>query len=279
MKNYENFSNDMILEKFSITTGIKNTFKLLKRNVSKKTIKYLLISLLSFYSASEISEMFNNPNIQSEITQHNLSIINEIDIKTLEKQKDTIDVNIPKDIENTIKNELDTNNTITNDNSKGKFKNPQTLKLSQTGWDMIREHEKLSLTAYKIGDGKITIGWGHAEPLKTSKYKIGDKITKEEAQKLFVKDINNAAEGARRMFRQWIEYRGHDVKITQGQFDAIVSMMFNTGITGFRQSDIAELLELGKYEDAANAILTFNLDDDFSGLEKRRKVEYKKFKS
>jgi len=277
MKNYENFSNDIILEKFSITTGIKNTFKLLKRNVSKKTIKYLLISLLSFYSASEISDMFNNPNVQSEITQHNLSIINEIDIKTLEKQKDTNDVNIPKDTENTIKNELDTNNTITNDD--GKFKDPQTLKLSQTGWDMIREHEKLSLTAYKIGDGKITIGWGHAEPLKTSKYKIGDKITKAEAQNLFVKDINKAAEGARRMFRQWIEYRGHDVKITQGQFDAIVSMMFNAGITGFRQSDIAELLELGKYEDAANAILAFNLDDDFSGLEKRRKVEYKKFKS
>ena len=259
MKNYDNY---IILEKFSITTGIKNTFKLLKRNVSKKTIKYLLISLLSYYTVSEVYDMFDNTTVQNEISQQNLSMIKQIDLKQLEKEKDSIDV-VTKKQDKVV---LDTVKTTTED----KYVEAQTLKLSQKGWDMIREHEKLSLTAYNIGDGKITIGWGHAESIKTSKYKVGDKITKEEAQKLFIKDINDAAKGARRMFKQWNEYRGHNVKITQGQFDAIVSMMFNTGVSGFRKSVVAELLELGKYKDAAKAILTLNLDDDFPGLEKRR---------
>jgi len=268
MKNYDNY---IILEKFSITTGIKNTFKLLKRNVSKKTIKYLLISLLVYYSVSEVYDMFNNSTVQNEISQQNLSMIKQIDLKQLKKEKDTIDVDTLK--QNKVLS--DTTKTTIQD----KYVDSQTLKLSQKGWDMIREHEKLRLVAYNIGDDKITIGWGHAQSIKTSKYNVGDKITKEKAYELYVKDINDAAEGTRRMFRQWNEYRGHNIKITQGQFDAIVSMMFNAGISGFRKSNIAELLELGKYKEAAKAILTFNLDDDFPGLEKRRVKENKLFNS
>ena len=224
-----------------------------------------MVSLLAYYSVSEIYDMFNNPVVQNEISQQNLSMIKEIDLKHLEKEKDSVDVITPE------------KETIVSDTIKttsiSKYVDPSTLKLSQHGWDMIREHEKLSLTAYNIGDGKITIGWGHAENIKTSKYKVGNKITKEEAQKLFVQDINKAADGARRMFKQWDEYRGHDVKITQGQFDAIVSMMFNTGVSGFRKSKVAELLELGKYNDAAKAILTFNINKKFPGLVNRRKLE------
>jgi lysozyme len=198
-------------------------------------------------------------------------MIKEIDLKQLEAEKDSVDVDISK------KDKVVANATKTT--KKDKYVDPQTLTLSQKGWDMIRDHEKLRLSAYKIGDGKITIGWGHAEPIKTSKYKIGDKITKEEAQKIFINDVNAAANGARRMFSQWIEYRGHDIKVTQGQFDAIVSMMFNGGVSGFRKSNVAELLELGKYKDAANAISTFKISDDFPGLEERRKKEKELFNS
>jgi len=269
MKNYDNY---IILEKFSITTGIKNTFKLLKRNVSKKTIKYLLISLLAYYSVSEINDMFNNPTVQNEISQQNLSMIKEIDLKQLSKTVETYDVETQQKINSVL------NDTIYAPEITTKYVDPQTLKLSQKGWDKIREHEKLRLTAYSIGDGMITIGWGHAEPIKTSKYKIGDKITKAEAQRLYVKDINEKAEAARRMFRQWKE-KGSDVKITQGQFDAIVSLMFNGGVTGFRRSDIATYLFNKDYVNASQSILSFNLNNKFSGLKERREKEKELFNS
>jgi len=267
MKNYNNY---IILEKFSITTGIKNTFKLLKKNVSKKTIKYLLISLLAYYSISEINDMFNNPVVQNEISQQNLSIIKEIDLKQLKKEKDKNDINISKK----DKNILDISKT----RKKDKYVDPQILRLSQKGWDMIREHEKLRLIAYKLGDNMITIGWGHAEPIKKSKYKDGDKITKKEAQSLFIKDVNYAANGVRRMFKQW-KKKGNDVKITQGQYDALVSLMFNCGVSGVRRSSIVRYLYNKEYKKAANAILSFNISKKFPGLKIRRKKEKELFES
>ena len=51
------------------------------------------------------------------------------------------------------------------------YKYPKNLKLSQNGWDFIRDNEKFIEVARKLGDGMITVGYGHAEPIKTSKYK------------------------------------------------------------------------------------------------------------
>jgi len=54
--------------------------------------------------------------------------------------------------------------------------------------DLIKSYESLRLTAYKLGDGKITVGWGHAEDTGSSKYKLGQTISKEEAINLFNTD-------------------------------------------------------------------------------------------
>lgn len=47
-----------------------------------------------------------------------------------------------------------------------KYKDPLTLELSSVGLEHIKNHEKLRLRAYKIGDGKITVGYGHAKSIK-----------------------------------------------------------------------------------------------------------------
>lgn len=39
------------------------------------------------------------------------------------------------------------------------------MKTGVNGLNLIKEFEGCRLTAYDIGDGKITIGWGHAEPV------------------------------------------------------------------------------------------------------------------
>jgi len=269
MKNFNNFvDNDtFILEKINVNKTLNKTFNLLKNNVNKQTIKYFLVLMLGFYTVSEIIGFLNTPNITQNITQNNLSMI-----KT--QLSDTTTLKILKDKADTTKMTIiDKNSDTIKENN---YKDPQTIKLSQDGWDNIRNHEKLKLTAYDIGDGKITIGWGHAEPKTTSKYKIGDKISKEKAKQIFIEDVNHFAEGTRRMFRQWKEM-GSDVKITQGQYDAIVSLMFNGGITGFRRSSIATYLYDKEYNKASNAILSFKVSDEFSGNYKRREDEKKSF--
>jgi lysozyme len=169
-----------------------------------------------------------------------------------------------------------TKTLIINEIESTKIKDGDKFILSQDGWDFIRNEEKLRLTGYKIGDGMITIGYGHAEPIRTSKYKVGQKITKEEAEKLFIKDLNYFADGVRRIFKQW-KKKNINVKITQGQFDAMVSMAYNMGLTNFRTSNFIQEVKKGNMENAAELIPRTNIKDKFPGLLKRRIKEKEMF--
>ena len=160
--------------------------------------------------------------------------------------------------------------------SIAKYKNPIDLHLSQEGWDHIRNEEKLVLKAYDLHDGHITIGYGHAQPESTSKYKVGQSITKEKANKLFREDVNDAASGVKRMFQQW-KNDGIDVKVTQNQYDVMVSMCFNMGISNFRQSEFVQMIKGNQLDKAAELIKVTGLRDNFAGLETRRLKEYQLF--
>ena len=157
-----------------------------------------------------------------------------------------------------------------------KYKDPLTMRLSQSGWDHIRNHEKLKLQAYSIGDGMITIGYGHASPVGESKYKVGDKISSKTANKLFIQDMNIAAKGVRRIFEEWKE-QGINIKLTQNQYDVMVSLAFNMGIEGLRTSKFIQLIKRNKLTRAAKQIKKTGISDNYHGLEERRKDEYKKF--
>lgn len=159
---------------------------------------------------------------------------------------------------------------------------PEIAHISDTAKLMIKEHETLQLKAYinyyidekgkKRSDGMITIGYGHAEPQKTSKLKEGQKITKERAEQLFNQDIKMTEDGVRRILLEW-KAKGLDVKITQGMFDAMVSMAYNIGITRFRQTEFIQLLKAEKYKAAAERIKSTYIKN-FSGLIPRREREY-----
>jgi len=78
------------------------------------------------------------------------------------------------------------------------------------------------------------------------------------------------------MFGQW-EQQGIYVKITQTQYDALVSMAFNMGVSRFRQTDFVQKLKKNEIEEAAELIKTTGLRTGFRGLNGRRMEEYKKF--
>lgn len=157
-----------------------------------------------------------------------------------------------------------------------KYSDPLLLKLSHAGWEHIKNEEKLRLTAYSIGDGMVTVGYGHASPLRKSKIRVGQKISEEQANQYLIKDVNIAAEGVKRMFKQW-KQKGINVKITQNQYDVLVSMAFNMGISSFRKSEFIQTLKHNDLEKAAELIKVTGVNDKFAGLETRRLTEYQKF--
>jgi lysozyme len=159
-----------------------------------------------------------------------------------------------------------------------KFKKGYEYNISTKGINNIKEEEKLSLKSYKLGDGMITIGYGHAEPIKTSYYKMGDVITEAEAEKLLKKDLKVAEDGVKRIFKEW-ESKGIDVPISQEMYDALVSIAFNIGVGGLRTSEMIRHLKKGEYEKAGEKIKNLKTSDNFAGLAIRRLKESELFLS
>jgi len=156
------------------------------------------------------------------------------------------------------------------------LQDPLNFRTSKEGMDFIKEHEKLRLEGYEIGDGMVTIGYGHAEPVGTSQYAVGQEITEYEADKLFKQDIKKFEEGIRDLFRLWAG-RGLDVEISQSMWDSMISMAYNMGINGLRGSEVVLALRDKDYIQAADSILTTNVDPNFPGLEPRREAEKELF--
>lgn len=119
--------------------------------------------------------------------------------------------------------------------------------------NFIKHHEKLRLEAYSIGDGMITIGYGHAYPERRSPYRVGHKITEKRAEEIFISDIKAAEEGVKRIIKSWNNPKVQ-WKITQGMFDAMVSMAYNMGVKGLRDTQFMQLVKAGKFKTAAERL-------------------------
>lgn len=100
--------------------------------------------------------------------------------------------------------------------------------VDKAGIDLIKSFEGLKLTAYVCEAGRWTVGYGH-----TGKdvYK-GVKITESYALNLLYRDIS--------VFEKTIN--NLDVNLSQNEFNALVSLVFNIGRENFRTSTIKKLL-------------------------------------
>ena len=145
------------------------------------------------------------------------------------------------------------------------------------------------LTVYDLGDGAYTVGYGHAIfPNEKEGYEFlptydnitpGEtKITKEDAESLLKDDMREAESIINRILNDW-EESGIKPPITQGMYDAMVSMAYNMG-PSIRKSDFIQAVKRSDFDLAKKLILTTseNLFDDFPGLEPRRKKESEMFK-
>jgi GH24 family phage-related lysozyme (muramidase)/murein DD-endopeptidase MepM/ murein hydrolase activator NlpD len=102
---------------------------------------------------------------------------------------------------------------------------PKTLKTSQKGIDFIKSWEKFMPNVYNDSEGYCTIGYGHLiGKQKCENMTIPDEfkngITLDEATKLFDKRLPE--------FEKAVQ-RDINVPLHQHEFDALVSLLFNTG--------------------------------------------------
>lgn len=109
-------------------------------------------------------------------------------------------------------------------------------KISPDGITFIKNYEKFEPEAYKMpkNDEYFTMGYGHRDP----KTRRGDKMTRAEAQHVLAKDLAR--------FERAVN-SSVTISLTQPQFDALVSLSFNIGVSGFKNSKALEELKFKSF--------------------------------
>lgn len=168
------------------------------------------------------------------------------------------------------------NDTVRKDGTK--------MRASQNFWDFIKFEEgdpkkpvgsikEPVLKAYKDTSGIWTIGYGHTG----SDVKEGLVITKQQALKLLYSDATISADCVRRFLSEWKDKGLKTYMLTQGEFDSLVSLVFNSGCDSVRMSRFIQYLKSGQNKKAGEAILKYK--DNNSGLKNRREKESNMFLS
>tara|TARA_B110000977_G_scaffold125839_1_gene161013 strand:+ start:189 stop:614 length:426 start_codon:yes stop_codon:yes gene_type:complete len=135
------------------------------------------------------------------------------------------------------------------------------MKISKNGLDLIKHFEGCELEAYKCPAGVWTIGYGH---IKTAVE--GMTITQHQADEMLIEEMN--------------EYEGYinnsvRVDLTQNQFDAMVSWVYNLGNGNLNASTLLKVLNSGDYAGVPEQMLRWNKAGGrvLEGLTRRRQAE------
>ena len=139
------------------------------------------------------------------------------------------------------------------------------MKISERGLKLIREHEGCRLKAYYDAVGVLTIGYGSTRDVAP-----GMAITMEEADARLVEDCaeaENCINGA------------VTVPLTQNEFDALVSLVYNIGCGNFRKSTLLRKLNESDYDGASIEFRRWDKAGGqvLAGLAKRRLDESRLF--
>jgi GH24 family phage-related lysozyme (muramidase) len=243
VKTQEDF--EVYMEK--LIDKIKN----LPTNIKQKILKYTLYSFLGLISLKQINQYLNPPLQQAVKAEKEM-------IKNIEK---------PQPIR----------------------KSSERL-FNHLKWEegsVVNKGEPV-LKAYDLGDGAYTIGYGHAifkgenegydflpdyndiKPNRT-------EITKDQAETLLKDDIKESERIINDMLNDW-EKEGIKPNLTQGMYDALVSLAYNMG-PNVKNKKFIEAVKKGDFKEARRLILntSSSLFDEFPGLKTRREKEAKMF--
>lgn len=114
------------------------------------------------------------------------------------------------------------------------------LETSRIALDLIKSFEGFRAKAAQLKNGGYTIGYGHVATARE-----GMQITREQAEELLKWDVKPIEYAIRQMCF---------APISQQQFDALVSFVFNIGIDNFKDSDVLKHINQGEPIAAAIAM-------------------------
>ena len=135
------------------------------------------------------------------------------------------------------------------------------MKTSMEGVALIKKFEGCELEAYQCSANVWTIGYGHTKDVEK-----GDTITKEEAEQMLVDELHE--------YENYIN-KYVNVALSQNQFDALVSWVYNLGPANLKASTMLKVLNDGKYEEVPYQMKRWNKAGGkvLDGLVRRREAE------
>ena len=135
------------------------------------------------------------------------------------------------------------------------------MNISEEGLSLIKKFEGLELEAYKCAAGVWTLGYGH-----TAGVQEGDVWSEEQANEQLKIDMH--------------VYAGYindhvTCPLSQNQFDALVSWVYNLGPANLKASTMLKVLNSGDYEGVPAQIKRWNKAGGkvLEGLIRRREAE------
>lgn len=139
--------------------------------------------------------------------------------------------------------------------------------VNQEGLELVKRFEGLRTQAYRCPAGVWTIGYGHTKGVRPDM-----KITAEQADELLRQDLAESGEQVERLVR---------VKLTDSQFSALASFVFNVGAGNLQNSTLLRRLNAGDYDAVPSELAKWVKATDprtgkkvtLAGLVKRRAAE------
>jgi lysozyme len=139
------------------------------------------------------------------------------------------------------------------------------VKPSQKCVDVVKSFEGFRTYAYLCPANIWTIGYG-----STKNVKKGDTITKDEAEKLLLSELED--------FSAKI-LPSITTNLNQNELDSLVSFSYNVGVSAFKNSTLLKKLNKGDKSGAAAEFLKWNKANgkELKGLTRRRQCERQLF--
>ena len=127
--------------------------------------------------------------------------------------------------------------------------------------ELVRRFEGCRLEAYKCPGGVWTIGFGTTRDVIP-----GMRITREEAERLLLRDLTDAAERIRPLVA---------VELTENQWAALASFAHNCGVGAFERSMLRDIVNRGELAAVPNELMRWVKSGrrTLPGLVARRRAE------
>jgi lysozyme len=144
------------------------------------------------------------------------------------------------------------------------------MKTNQKGIELLKEFEGFRANSYLCPANVWTIGYGHTSAAGEPKVYSGQKITKKQAEEILKQDLEKF---------EFVVESSVQVPLTENQFSALVSFVYNIGSSAFKSSTLLRKLNAKDYLGAADEFKRWNKGGGrvLQGLVRRREAERELF--